>query len=149
MLLRTHVVITLFFVLLFIPLVEFKTIFVIIALLATLMPDADIKSSSIGKFKILRPLQIFVKHRGFFHSLTFMFLIILLLAYVYPVGAFAFFVGYGSHLLADSFTKEGIRFFYPSLKRSSGWITTGGRTETITLVMFVIFDVALFLIRIF
>ena len=68
MLNRTHFVITLFLVLLVLPLVNFKFIFVSIAIISSVIPDVDIKTSFIGKYKIFRPLQIFVTHRGFFHS---------------------------------------------------------------------------------
>jgi len=75
MLIRTHIAITLFFILLFIGSVENEIVFVFVALLATLIPDVDSKNSTFGNKKIFRPLQFFIKHRGFVHSFTFLILI--------------------------------------------------------------------------
>jgi inner membrane protein len=149
MLNRTHFVITIFFVLLFIPLVSLKFAFVSIAIIASLIPDVDVPTSSIGKYKIFRPLQFFVKHRGFFHCLFFMFFGILFFLNFYPAGAFAFFIGYTSHLLADSFTLEGVRFFYPLERKISGLVKTGGTLETGILITFVVLDLLLGFYRIF
>jgi membrane-bound metal-dependent hydrolase YbcI (DUF457 family) len=50
------------------------------------------------------------------------------MVFLFPVIALGFFLGYGLHLFADSFTKEGITPFYPfSRMKSSGGITTGGK----------------------
>ncbi len=141
MLNRTHFVITLFLVLLVLPLVNFKFIFVSIAIISSVIPDVDIKTSFIGKYKIFRPLQIFVTHRGFFHSFLFMALLLTFFLSFYPVGAFAFFIGYGSHLLADSFTVDGVQLFYPLEKKSSGFIRTGKLGEQGILIGFTLADV--------
>jgi len=148
MLNKTHLVITIFFILVFIPLVNSKIIFIIIALICSLIPDSDIKSSFLGKYKFFRPLQFFVTHRGFFHSLLFMIIGILFFLIIYPIGAFGFFVGYSSHLIADSFTKEGIRFFYPLKTNFSGKINTGSRIENLIFITFGLLDILL-LITIF
>ena len=147
MLNRTHLAITIFLILLLIPLVQFKIVFVLIALIASLIPDVDISTSAIGKYKIFRPLQFFVNHRSFFHCLFFMLFVILFFMSFYPAGAFAFFIGYSSHLLADSFTIEGVRFFYPLNKKFSGSVKTGGTIETGIFITFVILDIGLLFIR--
>ena len=149
MLIKTHLAITIFFILLFINSVEHKFVFVVVALLATYLPDIDSRYSTLGRKKINRILQWFTKHRGMFHSFSFLLTITLFLVLFFPVVAFGFFLGYGLHLFADSFTPNGIRPFYPCKSKSCGKIRTGGRVETILFGVFIIFDVALFFVRVF
>jgi len=130
MLIRTHLAFSLFFILILLPFISSKIFFVAVALLATYIPDIDLKNSKLGKKKIFRPLQIFVKHRGFFHSFTFLFLITFLLLLFLPILSLGFFLGYSSHLFLDSFTPEGIKPFYPFKKKSAGKFKTGGKVET-------------------
>ncbi|MCK5624528.1 metal-dependent hydrolase [Candidatus Pacearchaeota archaeon] len=122
---------------------ENKVIFVIVALIATFIPDIDTKFSKLGKKKVFRPLQFFVSHRGFFHSFIFLGLIILLFLLFLPIIIFPFALGYSSHLLADAFTIQGIRPFYPFKTRIKGKIKTGGRLEIIVFVCFLITDLLL------
>jgi inner membrane protein len=140
MLIRTHIAIVIFFILFFVPLVENQAVFVLITLVATFLPDVDSRFSKLGQRKIFRPLQFFVKHRDFFHSFTFLFLITLFFALFWPIAALPFFLGYGIHLLADSFTVEGIKPFYPYRKTSSWRVRTGRRLETSLFVFFVLAD---------
>jgi len=143
MLLRTHLSITLFFILLFISSVENKAIFVIVSLAATYIPDIDTPYGKIGRKKIFRFLQFFTKHRGIFHSFTLLFMLFIVLLVFYPAIAFGFFVGYGSHLFADSFTLSGIRPFYPWKKRFKGFIRTGGALEILIFLVFMAVDIYL------
>lgn len=148
MLIRTHLAITLFFILIFISSVEGKIVFAVVAFLATFIADVDSKHSTLGKRKIFRPLQFFVKHRTILHSFTFLILITAFFALFYPIIALGFFVGYGSHLLADSFTVRGIRAFYPSKKVTHGGLKTGSRAEIVVLAFFVFIDLFLLLYQI-
>jgi len=148
MLIRTHLAITLFFVLLFISVVEYKFAFVLVALLATFIPDADSKFSTLGKRKSLRILQFFIKHRGVMHSFSFLILVTFFLVLFFPIISLGFFLGYGTHLLADSFTVQGIRPFYPLKKKSCGRIKTGKRTETIVFVFFLVSNLGLLMWKI-
>lgn len=143
MLIRTHLSITLFFILIFISVVEYKFAFVLVAFLATFIPDADSKFSTLGKNKSLRILQFFVRHRGMMHSFSFLILITLFFVLFFPIISLGFFLGYGLHLLADSFTVRGIKPFYPLKKKSSWKIRTGGRSEVIILVCFIIGNLGL------
>lgn len=149
MLNRTHLAITIFFILLFFPLVENKLAFSLIAIFSSMIPDVDISTSKIGKYKIFRPLQFFIKHRGFFHCLLFMILFLLFFLNFYPAGAFAFFIGYSSHLISDSFTPEGVQFFYPSKKVISGNIKTGGKLEKLVFLLFIFLNILLIFVRFF
>ena len=149
MLIRTHLSITLFFILLFISSVEHQFVFVVVALISTFIPDIDSKFSAFGKNKSLRVLQFFIRHRGLFHSFSFLIIITLFFALFFPIVALPFFLGYGLHLFADSFTITGIRPFYPCKKKSKGKIRTGGKSETIVFLAFFIIDLGLLGIRVF
>lgn len=149
MLIHTHLSITLFFILLFISSMEYKFAFVLVALLATFIPDVDSKFSKIGKKKIFRILQFFVKHRGMMHSFIFLFLIALFLVLFFPIIALPFFLGYGLHLFADSFTIKGIKPFYPWKKVSLGKIRTGGKSEMFIFIVFIVVDLFLLVAKIF
>lgn len=144
MLIKTHLLITLFFVLIFVPFVKYPIAFLLVALLATYIPDIDSRNSKIGNHWYLRPFQWIVRHRGFVHSFGFLFALTLVFVLFLPFLALPFFLGYSSHLIADSFTVEGIKPFYPLPHSSRGNITTGGINEFNVMVLFVILDVILF-----
>ncbi len=148
MLVKTHLAIVLFFILLFIGSVEHEIAFVLMALFATLLPDVDSKYSKLGRKKTFRPLQFFLKHRGIFHSFTFLIVLTLFFALFIPVLAFPFFLGYGIHLFTDSFTVDGIKPFYPYKKSSSGKIRVGSKTETSVFVVFLLMDLFMVIFRI-
>lgn len=143
MLIKTHIVSILLFIMLFISQTSNGMIFALVSFVATFIPDVDTKFSTMGKRKIFRPLQIFVKHRGILHSFTLLFLITLLFALFLPIAALPFFLGYGLHLFLDSFTIDGIAPFYPHKKRISGKIRSGGKVEMLLLAGFIIFDLVL------
>jgi len=148
MLQRTHLLISIFLILLLIPFIEDKFIFIVLTIFATYIPDIDARYSKLGRKTLSRILQFFTKHRGGIHSFTFLFIITLLFALFLPIVALGFFVGYGSHLIADSFTLEGIQPFYPMKKRISGKIRTGGKTEILVLITFIFVDLIFFVFRI-
>jgi|SRR3989338_1354070 len=143
MLLKTHLVLALFLVLLFLPSVHYKIVFVIVVMIASYIPDIDTAFSTLGKNKIFRVLQWITKHRGIWHSFTLCVLLSVLLTFVYPPAAFPFFLGYGMHLFADSFTVEGIRPFWPLRTSVNGKLATGGKIEYLLFVIFSILDIAL------
>ncbi|MFH1326617.1 MAG: metal-dependent hydrolase [archaeon] len=145
MLIKTHLAITFAFILLFIDSVEYKLVFVVVAFIATYVPDIDSRYSTLGRKKINRILQLFTKHRGMIHSFTFLLSITFFLTLFWPVVAFGFFLGYSLHLFADSFTKEGIKPFYPNKIVSRGLVKTEGNLEITILVVFVVLDALLIL----
>jgi len=148
MMLRTHLAIIVFAMLLFLPHISSKILFVIVALAATLIPDVDCAFSTLGSKGIFRILQVFTKHRGIIHSFTICILVSIILVLFFPVFAFAFFLGYGLHLIAYSFTQEGITPFWPYSKTTSGVIKTGGRIESSVFLAFIIIDLILLVISI-
>jgi inner membrane protein len=147
MLLKTHLAFAVFLILLFINHVNNKIVFVILVVLATIIPDLDTKFSTLGNSWIFRPLQIFVKHRGIIHSLTTAVFLSILIAFYWPIGALGFFLGYSVHLLLDSFTKDGIQPFWPLKYESKGFIKSGGTAESSVFVILIFIDVILLLYR--
>lgn len=125
---------------LFLPRVVHVTSYVIIFLIATVIPNIDSLLSGKNHF-ILRPLRLFFKPRGFIHSFTFCFAVTLILTWLWPVYSFPFFLGYGVHLLVDAWTTEGIRPFWPSRSISKGRMTTGGSVENIIFYAFIVIDI--------
>ncbi|HLC86821.1 MAG TPA: metal-dependent hydrolase [Candidatus Nanoarchaeia archaeon] len=147
MLVRTHLAVTFCAILLLIGSASNKISFFIVAIFATFLPDIDSKNSKIGHRLFFRPLQWFVKHRGFIHSFSFLVIIILIFAFFIPVIALPFFLGYGLHLLADSLTLEGISPFYPAKLKMRGIIKTGGKIEILLFIIFVFVDFILLIAR--
>ena len=143
MLVKTHITITLFFILLFISYVRSSILFLLVALFATYLPDIDSKNSKMGRLFFLRPFQWFASHRGFVHSFTFLILVTSGFVLFLPIVALPFFLGYSSHLVADSFTLDGIKPFFPFRKVSAGSIRTGGISETNIFTFFILADLFL------
>jgi inner membrane protein len=142
---RTHIVIALALALLFLPHVNYKLIFFPVVLVCALLPDIDSPNSFLGSIKIFKPLQFAVKHRGIFHSFTLCILVALALAFFAPLLALPFFLGYSSHLIADSFTEEGIMPFWPWKRTTNGPVRTGGRREWFIFIGFIVLDVLFFI----
>lgn len=145
MLLKTHLAAVVFMILLFINHISHKFIFAGMVLFATLLPDADSGFSLFGKSLILKPIQFFAKHRGVIHSFTVAILVSVLLAIFLPIASFGFFIGYSTHLIFDSFTKDGIQPFWPMKLKSRGIVLTGGKFEQSLFFFLVFIDIALFL----
>jgi inner membrane protein len=141
MLLRTHLAFAVLMTILLLPYVSDKLIFVVLVLISTGIPDIDSGFSKYGKSIFLRPLQFFIKHRSFIHSFTFAILISFILSFFYPVVCFGFFVGFSSHLILDSFTKDGIRPFWPLNYKSSGFIASGGKIEMSFFIALIAADI--------
>jgi len=143
MLMKTHLAVAAFLLLLFLPHFNYKFLFLLVLLVATIIPDIDTAFSTVGKNRFFRIIQWLTKHRGIFHSFTLCFVVSIFFIFVYPPVAFPLFLGYCLHLLMDSFTVEGIRPFWPLRQGLNGKITTGGKIEYLFFVIFVIFDVIL------
>lgn len=104
-------------------------------LLGAVLPDIDSSTSRLGKRFSL--LTAFLKHRGFFHSI-FAMTALTILVYIVSADhyfAYVFLVGYFSHLVADSVSKEGTRLFYPSDLKISGPLRVGGWVESVIFLL--------------
>lgn len=146
MLLKTHLAINFLLSFLFLTYLQHKILFIAIVLFATMLPDIDMVNSYIGKKAkiITQIINFFSKHRGFFHSLTFTLILSAVLLLISPFIALGFFTGYSMHILADSFTIQGIEPFWPLKQKISGVIKTNGITEKILFFVFLALD-AIFL----
>ena len=140
---RTHIIFSFLISLLIINSfdIQNKIIFIAILLTASVIPDIDSYKSKIGKK--IKPLSflinVFLGHRGLFHSIFLLILLSLLIMLVSYELTIAFFIGYLSHLALDSLTPEGVMFFYPfSRKRTKGFIRTGSLVENILFVLLLV-----------
>jgi len=104
-----------------------------ILVFASVLPDIDISKSKVGKR--FRPLSSIISflfgHRGFVHT-VFPPIIAVGTAMIlgYSMIGLAFLIGYGTHLIADIVTVQGLMPFFPLSKvRASGFIRTGGIVE--------------------
>jgi membrane-bound metal-dependent hydrolase YbcI (DUF457 family) len=105
-------------------------ILALVGAFGALIPDLDASDSTIKHIqtKGIKPFYVFAEilsgvfgHRGFMHSILGLVAWSMLSAVAgtlwgYPTGM-ALFLGYTSHLLADSLTPSGIPFFYPRPRR--------------------------------
>jgi inner membrane protein len=126
----------------------------IAAALGSLLPDLDTPRSMLGRllYFIAAPLEKAVGHRGLTHSLLAIPLYLLLalpLWFLHPVWAYALFGGAMSHLFIDTFTKQGIKAFWPQPQNvvffiNENWrLTVGSLAERILLIGFIIAIVVL------
>src|SRR3989338_641887 len=148
MMYRTHALFGIFLALVFLDYANNKLLFFLVVLASTFLPDIDCTHSYLGREKIFRPVEWFVKHRGLFHSLVFCIFVAGIFAFTYPLLALPFFLGYAGHLLLDSFTNNGIRPFWPFKKELKGFVRTDGKVEK-GIFYFLILANVLLLVKIF
>jgi len=117
-------------------------------LAASVLADIDSPTSKLGRKFSSRVLFAFSKHRGFLHSLTFMFLVYLILKFTLPIFAFPFLFGYSIHLFLDIFTVQGIKLFWPFKFRLRGFVKSGKLIELFLMILFLILDCFMFVVRI-
>jgi len=126
-----------------------KAGFALALIFGALLPDIDEKESTMSKQHPFwnRIANSLSAHRGLFHTIWIP-IIIFLVAYFVVSKYFAipalmlmgFFIGYGSHLIADSMTVQGTTPLHPVHRgRINGFIKTGGILETIFMCALVVF----------
>ena len=136
----THVLFALFLSLLFVRFSSFDALFVLFVLIGSLLPDIDESSSIIGrKFKLVGWLS---RHRGFFHSFYFMLLVAVLFWFWSELAAFAFVLGFLSHLFLDSLTRGGVSPFLTK-KRFKGLLKTNSLVEKIIVLVLLCLNIYL------
>lgn len=89
-------------------------------ILGSLLPDIDHPKSTISlKLKS----YLFIRHRGFTHSLTALLLLILLAPWGEKILHYNLYqgiiIGIISHIFLDSLTPSGVQLFFPCKKRFS------------------------------
>ena len=149
MLIKTHIVLNLFSVLLLFDLIPQPALFLPFFILGTIFPDIDNKFSKIGRYKVFRILQLFFKHRGVIHSFTFLFLLALPLLWIKSNILVGFCFGYVLHLILDCFTLNGVRILYPLKIKIKGFLKTNGIIEKILFFLFFCLDFILLGARLF
>ena len=93
----------------------------------SLFPDIDSSTSLIGRHTPI--VSFLVKHRGIFHSIFPLIIIVFGLIYFARVEIIiAFILGFFSHLILDMFTKQGLTL-YPFKTRIKGPIIVGSLEE--------------------
>jgi len=147
MLLKTHIVITIFFCFLLLQNSPNFILFFFISIIATMLPDLDTPQSKIGKkFRIF---NFFMKHRGIIHSFTFLIVISIIIFLFWKEILLPFILGYSLHLITDSLTLQGTRLFYPFNFKIKGFIKTGGFLELILFLIFSLVDVFLLINKLY
>jgi len=94
----------------------------ILLVIGALFPDADHRYAPAGR---IFPLWLVCKHRGFTHSWEGLILFSGLVAVFSYMWALSFACGYYSHLLLDSLTPSGVKWFYFKRKRPTRTIRNG------------------------
>ncbi|HFD2034878.1 TPA: metal-dependent hydrolase [Clostridium perfringens] len=106
-----------------------------------MLPDLDTPNSFIGrKLKIISyPLSTIFKHRGFLHSIAPVILIFTLGIFLRSLFIKSIALGYLLHLVGDTFSESGIKWFLPfynkDIKMPLGILRyrTGGLKEYVIL----------------
>ena len=97
--------------------------------LGALLPDIDSEQSSIGRY--IKPISRAIPHRTFTHTLWVVLILVALGWYFKSLLLFALTLGYIFHLVEDSFSKQGINWFYPIgpkfITLSGGGVVMDGR----------------------
>ncbi|MBD3319287.1 hypothetical protein GF342_05255 [Candidatus Woesearchaeota archaeon] len=139
MLARTHVAFGLFSAALahaFIPIAEPLLFYALVAI-GALLPDIDHQGSTINRvFPVTKIVGTFFRHRGFFHS-VFPIALLLLITMGTGYARAGYYLGFGyfTHLLSDSFTRLGVNFLHPfSRLHARGFIDVGTLEETVFFV---------------
>jgi membrane-bound metal-dependent hydrolase YbcI (DUF457 family) len=114
----------------------FKLALVLLAFtLGTVLPDIDSENSTIGKY--ITPISRAIPHRTITHTIWVVLLILGLAWYFESIYLLALALGYVVHITEDSFSQQGIRWFYPIPKIArKRWrfpfaYETGGLGETV------------------
>jgi inner membrane protein len=124
---------------------ENKWLFIIMILIGSVVPDLDSKKSSYGRHLVFRPLQIFLKHRGAWHSLLIAGLLSIFIGWFGFDLGLGFFIGFMSHLLLDGLTKDGIRLLWPFKIKFKGFLRSGGRFDELLLICLLVINIIIFL----
>lgn len=110
--------------------------------LGVVAPDLDHPKSKPGR--VVKPVSVLINmlfgHRGITHSIfgallfSFAFGYLIQFANLSNSLVYWFFAGFLAHLIGDSLTPSGVKWFYPiSKKRFRSFIRTGSMMETVFL----------------
>lgn len=105
----------------------------------TVLPDIDSEDSTIGKY--IKPISRLIPHRTITHTIWAVLAIAGLAWSLESIYLFALALGYVVHIAEDSFSEQGIRWFYPiPAFRSKRWrfpfaYETGGVAESLMFLL--------------
>ncbi len=154
MLLRTHFIFNFFVFLLFLQLgiFELSAWVFLVFFIATCLPDIDIPGSFISKHTkpLSNFLHIIIRHREEFHSLLFAVILSLLTFLISRnlILTGICFLFYLLHLLLDSLTPYGIKWFWPLKWKTSGKIKTGKLGDALIFLVFALASIILIILMI-
>ena len=154
MMFHTHLAFGLFSALIILNFLQVsnKYLFLVLVPLIALIPDIDMHKSKVGKKAgfLSKFIEFIFGHRGIFHTVYPAILLFILFYFLnYRLIAFAFLVGYLSHLLIDGLTVSGVNLLKPLLNLNiAGFVKTGSIFEHLIFILLVIIDVV-YLIRMF
>lgn len=136
MLLRTHLAAALCVGIFF---QEVPWQFFSVLIVSAALPDIDTPKSVLGKRLPLLsyPLKLLVGHRTVFHAVWLPAILVFFFS-DFPSLSLGIAVGYGSHLLLDSLTRQGVQLFYPLKFRLRGPFETGGFMEGVIFIVAVL-----------
>ncbi len=123
--------------------IKYKLLFILVSLFFSIFPDIDEPKSKIGrKNKFFSKVTGFLfGHRGFLHTVYIPIILSLIFYSFSKEIGIGVIIGYFSHLLMDSLTKQGISPFYPLLNmKINGVFKTNSLFEKILFVMILFFD---------
>lgn len=89
-----------------------------LVVLGSLFPDADHKFAPMGR---VIPLWLICKHRGFTHSIQGLCTFTAIIGLFNIWWTVSFILGYFSHLLLDSMTPSGVRWWWTNKKTTRRW----------------------------
>lgn len=100
-------------------------------LLGGLLPDIDSEKSVLGRY--MKPLSESIEHRAITHSIWFILLFLGISFYFKSVYLYSLTLGIILHMVADSFSMLGVRWFYPLGEKGGPKYSyrVGGTFETI------------------
>lgn len=143
----THLVFGIFIGILWVSLfgISNKYLFFSVVAVASLFPDIDHPESKLGRK--VKPISWLVNkvfgHRGFLHSIWPIVILYVVFVYVlgWRVAGIGLAVGGFAHLMSDAFTIMGVNFTHPLRAKVSGFIKTGGLSEMVFFIIFLILDI--------
>ncbi|MCR6108571.1 metal-dependent hydrolase [Salipaludibacillus agaradhaerens] len=116
------------------------TITLLFFAIGTVLPDIDSETSTLGRY--MAPISRAIPHRTITHTIWVITLVVGLAWYIESVYLLALALGYTFHVVEDSFSKQGIRWFYPApnFRRKRGRhrlisYETGGAGEALVFQM--------------
>lgn len=89
------------------------TLALLVFMIGALAPDIDTESSELGRY--VKPISTRLTHRTVTHTIWIVLLLAVASWFFHSSYLFAFTFGYTLHIIEDTFSRQGICWFYPIL----------------------------------